>query len=295
MFLSKFWPVINFEGEGNGGSGGTGDGGGSGGNPPAGGNAVWHEGMDAELLGHAQTHGWANLDGPAAAKAALTAHYNAKKLMGVPPDQLLRWPKDANDTEGWNNLYSRLGVPKEAKDYDFSTVLRANNQPLDEALVGALRKAAFTQHLPKEQAIGMAKAVAEHLDAVATREASEKTAKLQAERDTLKTNWAQAPEAFMVLAKSAAARLGVTPEEITALEGTIGYARVMEMFKTIGEKIGEHPYLVPPGGGGGPMSREQAVARKAELKNDKDWVSKYLAGGAEQKREMAALDAIIVG
>jgi hypothetical protein len=42
------------------------------------------------------------------------------------------------------------------------------------------------------------------------------------------------------------------------------------------------------------MSREQAIARKTELSNDRQWVQRFLAGGAAERREINDLDAIIV-
>jgi hypothetical protein len=42
-------------------------------------------------------------------------------------------------------------------------------------------------------------------------------------------------------------------------------------------------------------SREQAIARKTELSNDRQRVQRFLAGGAPERREINDLDAIILG
>jgi hypothetical protein len=250
--------------------------------------------MEAELIGHAQTHGWSQLDPAAAAKAVLKAHLEAKKMIGVPADQLIRLPKDMNDPAALHPIYERLGHPKEAKDYDFTTVKHKDGRDLNEALTAAMRNTAFEHRLPKDAAANMAKAVVEHMDATAAAEAGEKAAKLQAGRDRLKTDWAAAPEVFMLMAQSAANRLGVTPEEVSALESVVGYDRIMNMFKTIGEKLGEHSYLMPkPGGGNMPMTKEMATAKKAELMGDAEWTKRYLAGGAAEKREMDSIHTIM--
>jgi hypothetical protein len=52
---------------------------------------------------------------------------------------------------------------------------------------------------------------------------------------------------------------------------------------------GTHPQA------GNIMSREKANARKAELTADRQWVGRFLAGGAAERREMNTLDALIVG
>ena len=71
----------------------------------------------------------------------------------------------------------------------------------------------------------------------------------------------------------------------------------MEMFRTIGTKIGEDRFIMSPNGGGtdGIMTRDQATAEKNALKADKDWVKRYLNNGVEERRKMEALDRIITG
>lgn len=36
------------------------------------------------------------------------AYSSAEKKFGVSPDRLVTWPKDENDSEGWNQIYNRL-------------------------------------------------------------------------------------------------------------------------------------------------------------------------------------------
>lgn len=264
--------------------------------PPPGPTPAWHDGEAPELIGHAQNHGWHAMDAGAAAKAALKAHYEANKLIGVPADQLLRLPKDMNDPAQLTPIYERLGHPKEAKEYDFTGIKRADGSDLDEALVGVIRNSAFEHRIPKSAATTFAKNIVAHLDAVEGAKASERTAKLMQERAELKQEWAAAPEVNKLLAQAAANRLGVTDEEITALESQIGYKRVMQMFRTIGERLGEHDYLLPKlNGKTAPMTREQAVTRMEELKRDADWGTRWMNGGTAEKAEMENLQRIIAG
>jgi hypothetical protein len=257
----------------------------------------WHDGMDAELIGHAQTHGWSQLGEKDAVKAVLKAHYEAKKMMGVPPEQLIRLPKDMSDPAQLGPVYERLGHPKEAKEYDFAGLKRANGEEISEALATALRNAAWQHRVPKAAATDFAKTFIGHLDAQEAAALSEKTAKLAQERAELKADWQAAPEVNMLLARAAAERLGVTEAEVDALQNQIGYKRVMQMFRTIGEKLGEHSYLLPTNPGGSPraMTREQAVVRMEELKGDVEWGKRWQAGGTPEKQEWESLQKIVAG
>src|ERR1700721_4362885 len=77
----------------------------------------WHAGkVDAEVLGHMQNHGWHDKSPEEVALAAVKSHREAQKVIGVPPDRVLKIPVDAGDKAGWDKIHQRLGVPKEAKD-----------------------------------------------------------------------------------------------------------------------------------------------------------------------------------
>ena len=161
-----------------------------------------------------------------------------------------------------------------------------------------MRQEAFDGNLSKEAATRLAQSVAKHLDHVDNTTLAESTAKTDAERTALKANWGNNYAANLVVARAAATALGIPPEAVAAFEKMegVGYAKVMEMFRTIGTKIGEDKYVNSNGGGGGNvMTKDQAVAEKKALMADKAWVDRYLNGGVEEKKKMTALESIIVG
>jgi hypothetical protein len=81
--------LCSVEGETGTGDGGTGTGTGTG-TGSTGTTDAWHTGLDSELIGHATNRGWDKLDGKAAAQAALKAHRDAERHLGVPAEQVLR-------------------------------------------------------------------------------------------------------------------------------------------------------------------------------------------------------------
>jgi hypothetical protein len=68
------------------------------------------------------------------------------------------------------------------------------------------------------------------------------------------------------------------------------------MFRNIGTKIGESSFISNESGGGGGatvMTKDSAKARLDELKADKGWTTKLLAGDIATKREWENLTVLI--
>lgn len=257
----------------------------------------WYDGkLDAELVGHMQNRKWDAMPVEEVAINAIKSHKEAERMLGVPRDELVRVPKDIKDEAGWKALHDRLGVPADPKDYDFSTVKTAAGEALDQALADTLRAAAAKAKLPKDAAAAVAAEVQKHLDSTSAAKAAEMTDALNKEKADLAKNWGVNHAANMVVAQAAVKALGIDPSVVAALEKQIGYAKVMDMFRQIGSKIGEDKFVVNnSGGNNGIMTVQQATARKAELENDSEWAKRYMAGGAAENREMSALIRIITG
>ena len=62
----------------------------------------------------------------------LTSYRNLEKLIGVPPERVIKLPGDKDPVESWNSVYDRLGRPKAAADYKI---------PLPEGDTGEFAKA----------------------------------------------------------------------------------------------------------------------------------------------------------
>lgn len=265
--------------------------------PPVAAPASWFEGAAPEDVGYLQNRGWDKLPARDAALAAGKAHREAEKLIGAPAEKIVRLPNDANDVEGWRQVQRRLGAPADEKGYDFSTIKHADGTALDANTSAAWAKRALDLGLTPAKATELMSALVREKDGINVASTQEAEAKLAVERDTLTKNWGTNFEANKFVAQQAAAKLGVTPVEVAALEKVVGYARVMEMFRNVGSKIGEDRFVTSPapGGGAAPMTREQAVDRKGSLMKDETWVKAYLGGDAEKAREMTALNRMIVG
>lgn len=264
--------------------------------PPAGGTANWFEGADAETVGYFQNRGWDKMTPANAALEASKAHRAAEKLIGAPANELLRMPKDAADAEGWQRFNDRIGVPKEAKEYDFSGVKFKDGSDLDAPFIEAITPALQKAHVAKGDAAEVIKAVVQFMDQAEGSTVAEQDAALQAERQALSMKWGANAPTNLLIAKQTVNALGVTPEQVAALEKVVGYSKVMDMMHTIGVRIGEDKFVTNNApGGNGALSADQATAALAEKQADSGWVAKLMAGDAATLKEFDQLTQIKSG
>lgn len=265
---------------------------------PVAGDKPWHDGFAAEDIGYFQNRGTDKGDAKAAALAASRAHREAEKLIGAPAAELIRLPKDPNDTAGWTTVRERLGVPKDANGYAdaFKVIKHADGSDLKAEEVAAWGKKAHTLGLRPSDALTFVNESIKESEAAKAAGTVEEQGKLAAQKTALATNWGTNFDANMFVAKQTAGVLGVTPEQVAALESVVGYDKVMEMFRNIGSKIGEDRFVLNPANPStGAMTKEQAVERKAALMADQVWTAAYLAGDTTKRAEMRALNVMIVG
>jgi hypothetical protein len=257
--------------------------------------AVWHAGVDADTATYLTAKGWDKLDGNTAALEAVKAYREAERVIGTPQNKILRLPDDQAGPDAWKPIWTRLGAPGDPKGYDFSTVKDAKGQPLDPALVETLQNIAHANNLPKAAAIALAAPfVKAQADQVTATEAAKAVA-LQTQKQNLARDWGPNMEANKLIAQNAARALGLDPETVNNLENVIGYDKIMQMMHNIGTKIGEARFVTSNSSTPGVMSKEQAKQRIAELKQDKEFVTKLMNGDVAATKEMNNLHIITVG
>jgi hypothetical protein len=226
-----------------------------------------------------------------AALAAVQSHQAAAKLIGHPPEKVARIP-EPNDEAGWKTFYERLGAPTDAKAYDFSKVTFA-----DPAQGDFVRAQAAALHLNQDAALVLAQNVVKNAATAAASSLAEKTAAIELERTALKKDWGANEAANLFTVRRTAEALGITKEQVDALEKMegVGYTKVMQMFLNIGQKMGEDTFVrnTAPGGAG-VMSGEQASARRQELLTDSAWTARYQAGGKKELAEMLAVQTVLL-
>lgn len=301
FYRSPFAPRIHFDEAGAGGAAGAGAGD-AGGGAGAGGGAAkpWYDGkVDADIIGHWDNKGWKKDDPVAVAIEASKAARELQKHFGVPPDQLLRLPKDASDEAGWSAVRQRLGAPKEAKDYDFSAIKFADGSDLDQGFVDRMRGALHRAGTPKDAAPEVVKEVVKFMSDAEAAEQAERATRGQAERNALKQEWGQNFDMNHLTAMQGAKRVlgndeAAAKSVVDAMEQAMGYKATMEFWRKIGAGTTEATF-VEGGRTGNPVTVNGAIARKNELMSDPAWAERYLKGSQKEVSEMNNLLALIAG
>lgn len=262
----------------------------------SGGGTPWHQGVDTAVVAAWQNKG-IDLADPKVALSKMWEQYsNLEKHMGVPADRLVRLPKDAADEEGIKAFRQKLGVPNEAKDYDFAGIKRADGADVDAALSDTMRGALHKAGVPKDAAPEVIKAVVKHLDDTRAADDTARASKLAEQKGELQKSWGPKHDENLLAAKQGARRLGVEHETVAALESLIGYDKVMEMFRKVGAGTSEDTFhTAGRSGADGAPTADTAKARLDELRNDPAWRTRLFAGDATAKREFYTLTEQIAG
>lgn len=295
-YRPPFGPRIHFDENAAGGGGGAGGsaGGGAGSDAGAGGAAKpWFEGIDAETIGHWDNKGFKKEDPKALVTDLTKAWKGLEKHFGAPADRIIRLPEKADDEAGWSAVRQRLGMPKEAKEYDFANVKFADGTELDTGFADTMRAALHKAGVSKDGATDIARTVVKFMDDADAAEANTRAGTIKAERDILTKEWGTNFEFNRLTAMQGAKRLGVDEATVDVLQGSIGYAKVMEMFRRIGQGTSEDTFIEPTHGN--PTTLNGARAKIAELKGDPEWTARYLAGGKKERDELDNLMKLVHG
>jgi hypothetical protein len=238
-------------------------GGGGGGGGPAGGGAPWYGQLPADAP--KEFTEWLGAKGFKDPHSALTSAWNTEKLVGAPADQIIRLPK-ADDKAGWDGVWGRLGRPEKPEGYEL---------PLPQGDDGAFAKTAagwfHANGVPKAAAQAIAKQWNDHISKLVEdgRKADEQKANQALE--ALKGEWGNEFDKRSEFGrrglKAYGEKAGLDANDLTALEQSIGTAKMLKLFHQMGETTGEHGFGSGPGGGGpGNVSPAQARTQLDEAR-----------------------------
>lgn len=256
---------------------------------------TWFGKLDADLQSHITGRGWDKLDGGAAAAEAARSHMAAQKLIGVPPESVIRLPKDATDPS-YQGIYDRvvgMGVPAKAEDYKLPATVSEADQEF-------VRAVALKYKLPEAAAQGLAADLRERGEGSTAAAANAAETTKAANQVALRTAWGGQYDQNAFSATRAAEGIGFTAEVLSAMAGLPAekYVANMNALLKLSQQLNEATILR----GGNPVrdptagfTQEQARARLNQLRDDSAWAKKYLAGDADANAEFQKLTRIAVG
>ena len=246
----------------------------------------WHSGMDQDTLSWLENRGITKLNEQDALKNLASGFRNAEKFIGTPADKLLKIPDfQKASREELDGFYSKIGRPESPDKYELDV---PEGQPTDFA---DWAKSQFhALGLSNSQAKALSQKWNEYVAQQQGKMTEQSQAKAREEEASLRQEWGGAYDNQLNLARNAAQAFGVDAAELDRLESAMGYAGVMKFMARLGARMGESEYVSSNSRENfGAMTPSQAASKIADLRNDKDWVAKYLGGNVEAKAEMERL------
>lgn len=230
----------------------------------------WFNGFNDELKGYVQTKGFKD------PQTVVESYRGLEKLMGAPKDRILKLPEKADAPE-WNDIYAKLGRPQDGTGYKFE--LPKDTNPAFESWA---RENFHKLGLTKAQGEALMKGYMELNSNHQNELTSQKQSAFQNQEAALKKDWGAAYDQNVQAARIAANQFGFSAEAIDTLQDAMGYDGVMKFLSNLGSKVGEAQFVGNNTGNGfGVLTPQQAMNEIRELKNDKEFISRYANGDRE--------------
>lgn len=255
----------------------------------------WFDGAPDEVVGFLQNKGWT--EDPL---KAVSAYQNLEKFHGVPAEQLLKLPKDLNDTAALNDVFKRLGAPESAEKYE---VTLPEGLTVDETRLGAIKQAAHNAGLLPHQLSALVKADADHVLTMQQQAAQEREQKAQIEEQNLRREWGnKAEERFELARRFLRSNVpnGMDQADlIDKIESAIGLEATMKLFANAADKVGVREHAIHDSGGDTAFgyTPEQAKHDKARLlddiQSDNERLARYNTGKGADYDKVLRLNKII--
>ena len=247
----------------------------------------WHQGIEADVIGSWQNKGW-DITDPAKLVVEVSKSWKAaERHVGAPVDKIVRLP-EPNDQAGWAGVWEKLGAPKEAKDYDIPAKY-ADGSDLDAGLADTLRSTFAKSHLPKEAAGEVAKAIVKYVEEADKSEATLGEQRKADQIAALQRDWGAKQQENQVIAINGARRLGLSSDQVKAMENALGYDVAAKLLHKIGVGTTESSFVEGGTTSANTTTSEQATSRLNDYAKDKEWSARLQAGHPPTVREWKAL------
>jgi hypothetical protein len=248
-----------------------------GGNPAGAFYDSW--GLSDEDKGFIQSSKYAD---PAAVIKALR---DTKAYVGADKNDLIRLPKaDKDGNRDLSEVYKQLGRPEKAEDYGLG----------DTDFAKAAADKLFELGLSAKQAKALSDFMVEQDKAIQTNSEEEWNHKVEEGVEALKKEWGANYEVNKELAQKAVRDIvsatGLTVDELNKIESALGTDKATKLFYSIGAKEGGIKNL--QNYNAGEETPEIAQYKIAELKKDKEFVSKMAQNDPSAIKEMKRLTEI---
>lgn len=248
------------------------------GTPPpaaASGTPAWYDSFDPDTKGYVQNKGFKD---PA---AVVESYRNMEKLLGK-KETLLSLPEKADAPE-WRQVYERLGMPKEAKEY-----------AIEGELADWGKETFHKLGLTKDQGEKLYKEWNAKQEAAKNAATESYNLKLDEEVKGLEKEWGSAYQQNLTIAKRAVARFGIDGETVDKMEQAMGHGGLMKFLHNLGTGLGEDKFVTSQQNGGFVLTPEAAQNKIKTLMSDSSFVTKLTSGDLSAREEWDRLNKMAV-
>jgi len=240
----------------------------------------WLGDADETRVGYVQNKGWKEPSQVLDSYIALERTFGADKA-----GRTVILPGEKAEAAELDAFYSKLGRPAEPKDYKV-TVPDGH----DPKFADGFKAKAHELGLTAKQVEGIAAWNNEQVAGLQTAQANQSVESFNRDVQTLKTEWGQAHDQNVVIARNAAQSLGLDAATIDKMSGALGHKATMELLHRVGAKTGESDFVATSSSSyGGHLTPGQAKAEIAAHKSDKAFMAKVFSGDAEAKAKWTKL------
>lgn len=242
------------------------------------GEASWTDSLGEDAKVFVAGKGWKEPGEAIQSYRALEQH------VGVPADRLVKLPVDPESKEEWDQVYTRLGRPEKADEYEFPETEPVNGLDLAQHFRGW----AFETGLNKRQATALFtkyRELATQQEEAVAQAYKEDVAKQEGE---LRSEWGLAYEEHIQDARRFGRAFGLSEDWLAELESVPGvdYKGLLKGAAKIGRALREHSM---PEGDREPgqigLTPDGAKAQIGRLQADEAFMKIYLNGEGEAHKE----------
>jgi hypothetical protein len=244
--------------------------------------SVWGD-LKPELKGYVEAK---NIPSP---EVLVESYRNLEKLMGS-KDKLIKLPDNLDDPNAMNEIYEKLGVPKDKSAYKIEG---------EDAEFAEFAKDMFLEaKLTPKQAEAVTKRLADYVKANESKETETLEQQFKSQEQALKNEWGVAYNDHVKVAQAAVQAFGLDGAAIDKLESSLGFDGVMKFLHNVGSKLGvadKGLVLGEKQSGFGSMTPAGAESKITELMADPTFNKRYLSGDKFAVEQITQLTAMKLG
>lgn len=202
----------------------------------------------------------------------ISSYSNMEKFAGKFSSRGVVIP-DSDSPEEWDKVYSKLGRPEAPNGYEFNHIDVKQLDDADKQVVDFVKDIGYKHGFSKKQLEGFVSEYDAKIEELSTAEAEKAQREIDKQIGELKTEWGDAWDKNIALARGAAKKFGIEGDKLNALEYNAGFAPMMKVLAEIGEHFSEDGFVQGQGGSDSTVrTPKQALTELKEVQSDPDYM-----------------------